>query len=125
ACVVALNELLRGEAVLYEKQFEPGGFEWVDLSHRAESVIVYRRKGAAADNDLLIILNMTPVARMDWEITLTGKQFAGEIYNSDNERFGGSGKVFNPDIRVKKEEDRELTYTLLVNLPPLAGIILK
>lgn len=125
ACVVALNELLRSEAALYEKQFEPGGFEWVDLSHRAESVIVYRRKGAAADNDLLIILNMTPVARMDWEITLTGKQFAGEIYNSDNERFGGSGKVFNPDIRVKKEEDRELTYTLLVNLPPLAGIILK
>jgi 1,4-alpha-glucan branching enzyme len=44
-CVQALNRLYRTEAALYEKQFEAGGFEWVDLNHRSESVLVYMRKG--------------------------------------------------------------------------------
>src|SRR5215212_3366067 len=44
-CVRDLNHLLRAEPALYECQFEIGGFEWVDLSHRYESVISYRRKG--------------------------------------------------------------------------------
>ena len=44
-CVQQLNALYRSTPALYEKQFEPGGFEWIDLNHRSESVIVYMRKG--------------------------------------------------------------------------------
>ena len=44
-CVRDLNFLLRGEPALYENQFNIYGFEWVDLNHRAESVVCYRRKG--------------------------------------------------------------------------------
>ncbi|MGL5946009.1 MAG: 1,4-alpha-glucan branching protein GlgB, partial [Sediminibacterium sp.] len=44
-CVQQLNHLYRNQPALYEKQFEPGGFEWVDLNHRSDSVIAYKRKG--------------------------------------------------------------------------------
>ncbi len=51
-CVAELNQLYKSEPALYEKQFEPGGFEWVDLNHRAESVIVFKRKGNKPKNDI-------------------------------------------------------------------------
>ena len=44
-CVRDLNLLLRDEPALYENQFNIYGFEWIDLNHRAECVIAYRRKG--------------------------------------------------------------------------------
>jgi 1,4-alpha-glucan branching enzyme len=54
-----LNKLLKAEPGLHKKQFSIDGFEWVDLDHRAESVIVFKRKGETVADDLLIILNMT------------------------------------------------------------------
>ena len=79
--------------LLYEKQFEPEGFEWVDLNHRSESVIVYKRKGKKHKDDVLVILNMTPVVRHDWEIYAHGKSEWKEIFNSD-ERIYGEQVIF-------------------------------
>ncbi|WP_315814342.1 hypothetical protein [Paraflavitalea speifideaquila] len=73
-CVRDLNQLLRQEPALYENQFNTNGFEWVDLSHRPECVMVYRRKGKDPANDLLIILNLTPVVRRDWKLYAGGKR---------------------------------------------------
>jgi len=39
-CVRDLNLLLRHEPALFENQFNEFGFEWIDLDHRQESVIV-------------------------------------------------------------------------------------
>src|SRR5438128_1262664 len=62
-CVRDLNFLYKDEPALYELQFDYEGFEWVHLDRRQESVICYRRKGKNPKDDLLIILNMTPVER--------------------------------------------------------------
>jgi 1,4-alpha-glucan branching enzyme len=126
-CVVKLNQLLREEPALHENQFNIYGFEWVDLNHRAESVMVFKRKGRNPDDDLLIVLNMTPVVRNDWEITVKGKAYSRELFNSDAAIFWGTGKVFNPDIRSEKitENEDEESYRIRLNIPPLAGLILK
>jgi 1,4-alpha-glucan branching enzyme len=124
-CVTDLNKLLQQEPALYENQFSSQGFEWIDLNHRQESVMVYRRKGKAKDDDLLIILNMTPIVRYDWEILLRDKSYAAEIFNSDKTIYWGTGDVFNPDIRMELVDKEHKTWKLKINLPPLAGIILK
>jgi 1,4-alpha-glucan branching enzyme len=124
-CVTDLNELLKKEAALYENQFNQFGFEWVDLDHRPESVIVYRRKGKKQEDDLLIILNMTPVVRNDWEIYVKEKAFSVEIFNSDLTKYWGTGHVYNPEIRSELVDKAQKIYRLQVNLPALAGIILK
>jgi 1,4-alpha-glucan branching enzyme len=124
-CVTDLNKLLQSEPALSENQFNMDGFEWVDLNHRAETVIVYRRKGKKPADDLLVILNLTPVVRNDWTIRVTGKIFSKEIFNSDLKKYWGTGNVFNPDIRSVLVEKEEKIYDLTVNLPPLAAIILK
>jgi 1,4-alpha-glucan branching enzyme len=120
-----LNKLATAEKALYENQFKSEGFEWVDLSHRAESVIVFKRKSKTASNDLLIILNMTPVVRTDWQVLVNGKNFKKEIFNSDLAIYGGTGSVYNPQIRSELFDKSQKIYKLRLNLPPLGAIILK
>jgi 1,4-alpha-glucan branching enzyme len=129
-CIRDLNGLLRSEPALYENQFNTQGFEWVDLGHRAESVIVYRRKGKKEEEDLLVILNLTPIPRWHWELEVQ-REYAKEIFNSDDPKYWGTGDVRNEDIRIQAITDETgaelipLRYRLVINLPPLAAIVLK
>ncbi len=120
-----LNRLLRQETALHHNQFNMDGFEWVDLNHRAESVIVYKRKGKKKADDLLVILNMTPVVRENWTIEVIGKPYSEEIFNSDRTIYWGAGVVFNPEIRCELIDKTTKKYRVTVNLPALSGLILK
>lgn len=124
-CVADLNKLLKDQPALYQQQFDMGGFEWVDLNHRAESVVVYKRIGKKKSDDVLVILNLTPVVRNDWEVWVTGKPYTAEIFNSDKTIYWGTGDVFNPDIRCELVDKNQKMYKLTVNLPALSGIVLK
>ncbi|MGN6491688.1 MAG: 1,4-alpha-glucan branching protein GlgB [Agriterribacter sp.] len=124
-CVSDLNALLRSEPALYENQFNIYGFEWVDLNHRAESVIVYRRKGKDPANDILVVLNMTPVVHRDWKLKVYNKSSWKEIFNSDSKAYWGTGDVYNPDIHSNTVDASESLYELTVHLPPLGAIVLR
>jgi 1,4-alpha-glucan branching enzyme len=124
-CIKDLNKVLTNEPALYSNQFQVEGFEWIDLNHRQECVIVYKRKGLDPQDELLIILNLAPEPRLDWIIEVSGKKFEREIFNSDAEKYWGSNNVYNPEIRCEIVNDDEKKYKLIVNLPPLAGIIIK
>ena len=124
-CVQQLNQLYQSEPALFEKQFEPGGFEWVDLNHRSDSVMVYKRKGKKEKDDVLVILNVTPVVRNDWEIYVHGKGKWTEIFNSDSKEFWGTGDVFNPSIQSKLVDKPSKCYQLKVHLPALGAVVLR
>jgi 1,4-alpha-glucan branching enzyme len=125
ACVADLNKLLRSEEALYCRQFRQEGFEWVDLNHREEAVMVFKRKGMKAADDLLIVLNMRPEVRYDWVVYTEGKEYGSEIFNSDLTKYWGSGNVFNPDIRTELVDKKLERYKLTVNLPPLGALVFK
>jgi 1,4-alpha-glucan branching enzyme len=125
ACVKALNQLYRDQPALHDRQFEIGGFEWVDLNHRAEGVMVYRRNGKHHDEDVLIILNSTPVVRRDWKIRAYGKNQWNEIFNSDSVEFYGTGTVYNPSPEVTEVEKKTGLYEINCHLPALGAVVLK
>jgi 1,4-alpha-glucan branching enzyme len=124
-CVKDLCHLLKSEPALYENQFNQNGFEWVDLNHRSETVIVFKRKGKEAKDDILVVLNMTPVVRNDWKIHVHGKQKWTEIFNSNHKKYWGTGDVYNPEIEIREVNEEEKWYELSLNLPPLGAILLK
>jgi 1,4-alpha-glucan branching enzyme len=127
-CVKALNHLLREEPALYEKQFSPEGFQWVDLNNRNECVVVYRRMGKSEEDDILVVLNLNPQPKESWKIEVN-RRYKKEIFNSDDVQYYGTGNYSNPQIvceRVDGEkEDESNRYNLVVNLPPLAAVLLK
>jgi 1,4-alpha-glucan branching enzyme len=124
-CVKDLCHLLKSEPALYENQFNQNGFEWVDLNHCSETVIVFKRKGKEAKDDILVVLNMTPVVRNDWKIHVHGKQKWTEIFNSNHKKYWGTGDVDNPEIEIREVNEEEKWYELSLNLPPLGAILLK
>ncbi len=124
-CVKALNNVYRTEPALYEKQFEVGGFEWVDLNHRSEGVIVYMRKGKKKKDNVLVILNTTPIVRNDWKVQVNDKQDWKEIFNSDKAEFYGSGIVYNPSPAVHLVDKKASLYEINCHLPALGAVIFR
>ena len=123
-CVSKLNNLLSTIPALYDQQYSPSGFEWVDLNHRQESVAVYRRVSKKG-NSIYVILNMTPVVRKDWQLELLGKLKWKEIFNSDEQEWGGAGLIINQEIPTKLLSRKEKRVSVTIQLPALAAIILS
>jgi len=99
--------------------------DWQLLQFKQETVISYRRKGKRSNNDMLVILNMTPVVRHNWKVYAKGKPHWKEIYNSDDKKYWGTGDVLNPSPEVKLVDKKERIFEINIHLPALGGVILK
>ncbi len=118
--VKKLNHFYKYTAALYEKQFAPEGFEWVNLEDYQNSVIAYLRKGENAHyNQLLVVCNFTPVVRENYDLHLSFGGEWREVLNSDEELFSGTGDCTNGTVRTQPKEEGE-GHTLTLTLPPLA-----
>lgn len=125
SCVKDLNRLYTSEPALHELQFEVGGFEWINLNHRQEGVIVYKRKGLTKEDDILVVLNVTPVVRRDWKLQVYGKSSWTEIFNSNKKEYWGSGDVFNPAADCRLLDVETGLHELTIHLPALGGLVFR
>jgi 1,4-alpha-glucan branching enzyme len=125
ACVAALAHLLKQEPALYEQQFNPEGFAWHDLEHRQESVICFRRMTKNADQELIVVLNMTPKERLGWTIAVDAADSWLEIFNSDEKNYWGTGNYVNKTVISPINQKNTNLYEINLSLPPLGGCILK
>ncbi len=123
--VSALNQLLRSEPALYELQFDQAGFEWLDLTHYNECVVSYKRKGKKGKDDLIIILNLTPVERTEWYVRTRGKLSWQMIFNSDAKEYWGGGRFVGQEVRVKVVDKKTKDCEIKLNLPALSVVVLK
>ena len=125
AVITALNTLYKSEPALYEKQFSPEGFEWINYSDHDNAVMTYIRKGNDAKNDLIVICNFTPVVRENYRIGIPRKGELVEIFNSDAKLFGGSGVQQNGKLKVEATPYDGRDYSIALTLPPLAISVFK
>jgi 1,4-alpha-glucan branching enzyme len=119
-----LNRLYRETPTLYQNEFEFSGFEWIDCHDSSQSILSYLRKDRDG-NELLIVLNFTPVPRDNYRIGVNQPGEYREIMNSDSEFYGGSN-LGNGKPLVSEETPwmgRDQSITL--SLPPLGAIILQ
>jgi len=123
--VKALNSLYRSEPALYEKAFDYTGFEWIDGGNAEDSILVYTRKGHEAKNDLVIVLNMTPVVRNNFRVGVPSAGEWREIFNSDSKKFWGSG-IDNPyALPTEKVGWHGRENSIEITIPPLAAVVFK
>ncbi|WP_448699769.1 1,4-alpha-glucan branching protein GlgB [Mucilaginibacter sp. AW1-3] len=123
--VKALNKLYKTEPALYEKTFTWNGFEWIDGGNADDSVLVYRRMGNDAKNDLVIVLNMTPVPRHGYRIGVPKAGVWKELFNSDDKKYNGSGLTNPKPMQTGTEKWHGKNDSLLLTIPPLGAVILK
>jgi 1,4-alpha-glucan branching enzyme len=124
-CVKDLNHLYKNNKGFYELQFNPKGFEWVDLNHRAESVVAYMRKGKSKKDDLLVVLNMTPVVRKDCKLQVKGGGKWTELFNSNEKKYFGTGDVYNFTIDGKPLLKNKRLYEINIQIPALSAVVFQ
>jgi len=123
--VKALNHLYKSEPALYEKAFDGSGFEWIDGGNANDSILVYTRKGYNTANDVVIVLNMTPVVRYNFRIGVPEGGKWKEIFNSDAQSFWGSG-ISNPhEINSEYVNWHGRENSISITVPPLAASVFK
>ncbi|MFN5213198.1 MAG: alpha amylase C-terminal domain-containing protein, partial [Bacteroidota bacterium] len=120
-----LNKLYRKEAALYEKQFDPQGFEWLDANDWERGTLSYLRKGNEHTEPLLTVLNLTPVPREDYKLGVPDAGIWQILFNSDDEKYGGSDYLKAKSIESEPAESHGNTNSITFNLPPLAALVLK
>jgi 1,4-alpha-glucan branching enzyme len=123
--VKALNHLYRNEPALYEKGFEWSSFEWVDGGNSNDSILVYNRKGHDAVNDLVIVLNMTPITHHGYRIGVPSKGIWNEIFNSDATAYWGSGVSNSETLVAEPVNWHGRDNSISIAVPPLAAVVFK
>ncbi|OAZ05515.1 1,4-alpha-glucan branching protein GlgB [Flavobacterium succinicans] len=123
--ITELNTLYKSQPALYEKQFSPEGFEWINYSDHENAVMTYIRKGNDPKNDLIVICNFTPVVRENYRIGIPRKGELVELFNSDAKLFGGSGVQQSEKLKVEATPYDGRDYSIALTLPPLAISVFK
>ena len=119
-----LNTIYKNNPALYEKQFSPEGFEWIDYGDSENSVLAYIRKGHDAKNDLVVLCNFTPIPRMEYTVGISNEKKMEQVFNSDSSKYGGSG-IDIKTIKPSKEPMHGRAYSFTTTLPPLSIQIFK
>ena len=120
-----LNHFYRNHPALYEKDFTPDGFEWIDFKDADNSIISYIRKGANPDDEILIVCNFTPVSRQGYRVGVPREGFWQEVLNSDAQEYGGSGWGNFGGMPADPIPFHGKLHSLSVSLPPLSITIFK
>jgi 1,4-alpha-glucan branching enzyme len=122
--VADLNGLYQEEPSLHQKDFSQGGFQWISRTDWEQSVIAFLRKSDNAP-PVLVILNFTPLPRLDYRV---GVPHAGrwlELLNSDAQAYGGSGVGNFGGVDAEAQPWDGQSHSVSLSLPPLGAIFLK
>ncbi|MBX9888766.1 MAG: 1,4-alpha-glucan branching protein GlgB [Flavobacteriaceae bacterium] len=123
--ITDLNSLYKNEPGLYENQFSPEGFEWINYSDHQNAVMTFMRKGKKVENDLIIVCNFTQVVRSNYRIGLPRKGKLKEIFNSDSKKYEGSDISNKGKLSIDSSPYDGRDYSIELQLPPLAVVVLK
>ncbi|HEU0200254.1 MAG TPA: 1,4-alpha-glucan branching protein GlgB, partial [Burkholderiaceae bacterium] len=121
-----LNRLLRAEPALYELDFEPGGFEWIDASDSENSVLSFLRYGRDRGRSALaVICNFTPMPRHNYVVGVPAGGYWTEVLNSDAVLYGGSGMGNLGGVQAAPAGAHGRPYSLYLTVPPLSICVFK
>ncbi|MEO6421585.1 MAG: 1,4-alpha-glucan branching protein GlgB [Candidatus Nitrotoga sp.] len=123
-CIVRdLNQLYRNLPALYEQDFEQDGFSWIDCQDAERSLLSFLRRGRNGET-VVVIFNFTPVPRHRYRIGVPFGCTYREIFNSDSHYYGGGNLGNSSEIHVEPLPWMGQPYSVELELPPLAGIML-
>ncbi len=99
------------------------GFEWLNADDADRSTYSFYRKDKTGKNNIMFVLNMTPMKWENYKIGVPKKKKYKLLLNSDDKRFGGNGNVIPAEIAAVKEPCNFKDYSISFDLPPYTAAI--
>ena len=87
-----LLELYNKYPCLYEIDNSWNGFEWLNCDDKDRSTYSFFRKASNGKNNLMFIINMTPMKWENYTVPVPKKKKYELVLDSDAEEYGGSGR---------------------------------
>ena len=120
-----LNQFYRREPALYEKDFSPEGFAWIDFHDIDHSITAYLRRGREPRETIVVVANFTPVVYHNYRVGVPAGGFWQEILNSDAPDYGGSGQGNLGGVEAFPIPAHGHYASLNLTLPPLGIVFFK
>ena len=121
----ALLHFYKEYPCLYEEDFNPSGFEWMNCDDAESSVVSFVRKTQSGKRNLLFFCNFTTVTREDYRVCVPNSGLYKQVFTSDKVEFGGYGVKENGTVKADKQEWGGRDYSIAVTLPPLSVVIFE
>ena len=120
-----LNRLYQSEKALYQIDFDPAGFEWIDCSDRNQSVLAFLRKSNTPGDFLMFLCHFTPELRQGYRIGVPLGGHWMEILNSNAKDYDGGGGGNLGRVAAEEIPAHGRPYSLVLTLPPLSVLVFK
>jgi 1,4-alpha-glucan branching enzyme len=117
-----LNTIYRAEPALYELDFEPHGFRWLDANDVSRNIIAFLRLSEDGTRTLVCICNLSPVPRERYRAGLPHGGRWREALNTDSEHYGGSNVGNYGGVDAEPSPWQGQPYSAELTLPPLATV---
>ena len=121
--VKELLQIYRKYPCLYENDNSWAGFEWLNCDDKDRSVYSFFRKSENGKNELLFILNMTPMKWENYVVGVPKKKKYKLLLNSDDTRFAGNGNVIPKELAAEAKPCNNKKYSITFDLPPYTAAI--
>ena len=121
--VKELLKMYRKYPAMYSIDNDWAGFEWINADDAERSIYSFYRKDETKKNNILFVLNLTPMKREGFKVGVPKKGKYKLLLNSDEKRFGGFGNVIPGELIAQKEECDFKDYAITFDLPPLTAAI--
>ena len=106
-----------------------GGFSWIDVQDRAQSVFSFVRHGHGEAAPVVVICNMTPIGRHDYRLGVPQAGVWRTVMNTDARCYGGSGvdsgACGNEGALADTLHWQGQAASLCLTLPPLSVLWLQ
>ncbi len=120
-----LNAVYKKEAALFEKDFVPEGFKWIDCNDWQQGIVSFVRTGHDWNQKIVAICNFTPETRFDYRLGMPEAGTWKEVLNSDAEDYGGSGQGNFGRKKTESIPAHGCQDSFSITVPPLGMLFLK
>jgi 1,4-alpha-glucan branching enzyme len=120
-----LNGLYHGERSLYECDFDPTGFRWIDCNDNENSVVSIVRYARDRRDYLVLVFNFTPVPRAGYRIGVPEAGYYVELMNSDASAYGGTDVGNGGGAWSEPVASHGFDQSVRLMVPPLGCLYLK
>ncbi|RKI78658.1 1,4-alpha-glucan branching protein GlgB [bacterium 0.1xD8-71] len=121
--VKELLKLYRKYPAMYTIDNDWGGFEWLNADDADHSVYSFFRKDTTGRNNIMFVLNMTPMMWENYKVGVPRKKKYKLLLNSDDKRFGGNGHEIPAELTAVKETCNYKDYSISFDLPPYTAAV--
>ena len=124
--IAELNKFYKAMPALWQRAYTPDGFDWIDADNNDQCVISYARHGDNEADDLVVLLNFEVNPYEEYRIGVPQPGIYEEVFNSDDEAYGGSG-VTNKGVKFTSTDEpwNGQKQSIVIRVPPLGGTALR